>query len=47
MKLIDVRYEFVCGLVFGFEFVPKRNIKNDEAYLMLELGIARVLFTFG
>ena len=46
MKLIDVSFEFVYGMVFGIEFVPKGDVEDDEAYLMLEVGIARILFTF-
>lgn len=46
MKIIEIGFEFVYGFVFGIEFVPKGEVDDDESYLLLEVGIARILFTF-
>lgn len=41
-----VEVNFINGVVFGIEWMPKGVVCDDEGYVCLDIGIVRFLFTY-
>lgn len=44
---MTIGIDTILGFAVGIEYVPKGEVEDDESFLLIELGIIRLMITFG